>query len=70
VAREGEPAPRIASLWALSGVASLAGATLATLALRVVGATDTLGLAAGAYLAVAAVAWSPALTGAAATTPR
>jgi hypothetical protein len=70
VAREGEPAPRIASLWALSGVASLAGATLATLALRVVGATDTLGLAAGAYLAVAAVAWSPALTVAAATTPR
>ena len=41
----GEPASRIASLWAINGVASVAGAIVAVLALRVAGTTCTLFLA-------------------------
>jgi len=52
----GEPARRIASLWAINGAASVAGGIVAVLALRVAGSTHALFLAAGLYLAAAAVA--------------
>ncbi len=52
----GEPASRIASLWAINGAASVAGGIVAVLALRVAGSTDALLLAAGLYLAAAAIA--------------
>jgi hypothetical protein len=56
LAHHGEPSPRIASLWAINGVASVAGGIVAVLALRVGGSTDTLVLAAALYVAAAAVA--------------
>ena len=52
----GEPTSRIASLWAINGAASVAGGIIAVLALRVVGSTYALFLAAGLYLATAAMA--------------
>jgi hypothetical protein len=52
----GEPAPRLASLWAVNGAASVAGGIAAVLALRVAGSTHALFLAAGLYLATAAIA--------------
>jgi len=52
----GEPARRIASLWAINGAASVAGGIVAVLALRVAGSTHALFLAAGLYLAAAAMA--------------
>jgi hypothetical protein len=52
----GEPAARIASLWAINGAASVAGGIVAVLALRVAGSTTALLVAAGLYLAVAAIA--------------
>jgi SAM-dependent methyltransferase len=52
----GEPTSRIASLWAINGVASVAGGIVAVLALRVGGATCALLLAAGLYVAAAAIA--------------
>jgi hypothetical protein len=55
LAHHGEPASRIASLWAINGAASVAGGIVAALALRVAGATDALILAAGLYLAAAAM---------------
>jgi len=58
----GAPANRIASLWAINGVASVIGGIVAVLALRVAGSTDALFLAAGMYLAAAAMA--PAANGA------
>ena len=56
LAHHGEPAPRIASLWAINGAAAVAGGVVAVLALRVAGSTDTLVLAAALYLAAAAIA--------------
>jgi hypothetical protein len=56
LAQHGEPAPRIASLWAINGAASVAGGIVAVLALRVAGSTDALLLGAGLYLAAAALA--------------
>jgi spermidine synthase len=56
LAHHGEPASRIASLWAINGAASVAGGIVAVLALRVAGSTDALFLAAGLYLAAAAIA--------------
>ncbi len=56
LAHHGAPTSRIASLWAINGAASVAGGVIAVLALRVAGATDTLWLAAGLYLATGAVA--------------
>jgi hypothetical protein len=56
LAHHGEPANRIASLWAINGAASVAGAIVAVLALRVAGSTDALFLAAGLYAASAAIA--------------
>ncbi len=55
LAQQGEPARRIASLWAINGVASVAGGIVGVLALRVAGSTDALFLAAGLYLAAAAL---------------
>jgi hypothetical protein len=55
LARHGEPADRIASLWAINGAASVAGGIVAVLALRVFGTTYALVLAAGLYVAAAAV---------------
>jgi hypothetical protein len=52
----GEPARRIASLWAINGAASVAGGVVAVLALRVAGSTDALVLAAALYLAAAMMA--------------
>ncbi|MEO8707389.1 MAG: hypothetical protein ABI867_45600, partial [Kofleriaceae bacterium] len=46
---------RIASLWAINGAAAVAGGIVAVLALRVAGSTDALFLAAGLYLATAAI---------------
>lgn len=46
----------IARLWAINGVASVAGGIVAVLALRVAGSTPALLLAAGLYLAAAAAA--------------
>ena len=56
LAHHGEPASRIASLWAINGAASVAGGIVAVLALRVAGSTDALFLAAGLYVAAAAIA--------------
>ena len=56
LAQHGEPTSRIASLWAINGAASVAGGIVAVLALRVAGSTDALLLAAGLYLAAAAMA--------------
>jgi SAM-dependent methyltransferase len=56
LSHHGEPADRIASLWAINGAASVAGGIVAVLALRVAGSTDALYLAAGLYLAAAAFA--------------
>jgi SAM-dependent methyltransferase len=56
LAHHGEPARRIASLWAINGAASVAGGIVAVLALRVAGSTHALFLAAGLYLAAAAMA--------------
>jgi hypothetical protein len=56
LAHHGEPADRIASLWAINGAASVAGGIVAVLALRVGGSTHALVIAAGLYLAVAAMA--------------
>jgi hypothetical protein len=56
LAGHGEPASRIASLWAINGAASVAGGIVAVLALRVAGSTHALLLAAGLYLAAAAIA--------------
>ena len=56
LAHHGEPADRIASLWAINGAASVAGGVVAVLALRVAGSTDALVLAAGLYAATAAIA--------------
>jgi len=56
LAHHGEPASRIASLWAINGAASVAGGIVAVLALRVYGSTAALVLAAGLYLAAAAMA--------------
>jgi hypothetical protein len=56
LARHGEPASRIASLWAINGAASVAGGIVAVLALRIAGSTYALFLAAGLYLAAAAMA--------------
>ena len=60
LAQHGDPANRIASLWAINGAASVAGGIVAVLALRVAGTTDALSIAAGLYLAAAAIApaWS------------
>ena len=62
LAHHGEPAHRIASLWAINGAASVAGGIVAVLALRVAGSTDALLLAAGLYLAAAAMAPAAART--------
>jgi hypothetical protein len=56
LAHHGEPAPRIASLWAINGAASVAGGIVAVLALRVAGSTHALLLAAGVYVVVAVIA--------------
>ncbi len=56
LAHHGEPAARIARLWAINGAASVAGGIAAVLALRVAGSTTALFLAAGLYLAAAAIA--------------
>jgi hypothetical protein len=56
LAHHGEPARRIASLWAINGAASVAGGIVAVLALRVAGSTYALFLAAGLYVAAAALA--------------
>jgi hypothetical protein len=56
LAHDGEPASRIASLWAINGSASVAGGIVAVLALRVAGSTDALLLAGALYLAAAAIA--------------
>ncbi len=53
LARHGEPAARIASLWAINGCASVAGGSVAVLALRVGGSTHALVLAAALYFVVA-----------------
>jgi hypothetical protein len=52
----GEPTRRIAALWAINGVASVAGGIIVVLAMRVAGSTDALLLAGGTYLAMAVVA--------------
>ena len=56
LAHHGEPSHRIASLWAINGAGSVAGGIVAVLALRVGGSTHALLLAAGLYLAAAALA--------------
>ncbi|HEY4178291.1 MAG TPA: hypothetical protein VGM90_15695 [Kofleriaceae bacterium] len=56
LAQHGEPAARIASLWAINGAASVAGGVIGVLALRVYGATDALALAAVIYLVAAVIA--------------
>lgn len=56
LAHTGEPADRIASLWAINGAASVAGGIVAVLALRVAGSTHALLLGAGLYLIAAAIA--------------
>ena len=56
LAQQGEPAGRIASLWAINGAASVAGGVIAVLALRVGGTTHALVLAAVLYGVVAALA--------------
>jgi spermidine synthase len=56
LAHHGEPARRIASLWAINGAASVAGGVVAVLALRVAGSPHALLLAAGLYVVAAAMA--------------
>ncbi len=56
LAHHGEPASRIASLWAINGAAAVAGGVVAVLALRVAGSTDALLLAACLYVVAAAIA--------------
>jgi hypothetical protein len=56
LAHHGEPAARIASLWAINGAGSVAGGIVAVLALRVAGSTQALVLAAVHYQAAAAIA--------------
>jgi SAM-dependent methyltransferase len=56
LAHHGDPARRLASLWAIGGAAAVAGGIVAVLALRVAGSTDAILLAAGLYLAAAALA--------------
>jgi hypothetical protein len=56
LAHHGDPADRIASLWAINGAASVAGGIVAVLALRVAGSTFALFLAGGLYLVAAAMA--------------
>ena len=56
LAHHGEPASRIASLWAINGTASVVGGVVAVLALRVAGSTHALVIAAGLYLTTAATA--------------
>ncbi len=56
LAHHGEPAGRIASLWAINGAASVAGGIVAVLALRVVGSSHAILLAAGLYVAAAVMA--------------
>lgn len=56
LAHHGEPARRIARLWAINGAASVAGGIIAVLALRVAGSTHALFFAAGLYTAAAALA--------------
>ncbi|MGE0871732.1 MAG: hypothetical protein AB7P03_24450 [Kofleriaceae bacterium] len=56
LARHGNPASRIASLWAINGAASVAGGVVAVLALRVGGSTHALLLAAALYLVAAVIA--------------
>lgn len=56
LAHHGEPASRIASLWAINGAAAVAGGIVAVLALQVAGSTHALVLAAGLYLAAAILA--------------
>ncbi|MDX2093486.1 MAG: hypothetical protein SFX73_36920 [Kofleriaceae bacterium] len=55
LAQHGQPARRIASLWASNGAAAVAGGVIAVLALRVGGSTDTLFVGAVLY-ALAALA--------------
>lgn len=56
LAHHGEPAHRIASLWAINGAASVAGGIVAVLALRVSGSNHALFVAAALYAAAALVA--------------
>ncbi|HEY1814738.1 MAG TPA: hypothetical protein VGG74_20465 [Kofleriaceae bacterium] len=56
LAHHGDPAGRIASLWAINGAASVAGGIAGALALRVGGSTDALMVAAVLYVAAAATA--------------
>jgi hypothetical protein len=56
LAHQGEPADRIASLWAINGAASVAGGIAAVLALRVAGSTEALFLGAALYAVAAAIA--------------
>ncbi|HLL22956.1 MAG TPA: hypothetical protein VK427_12540, partial [Kofleriaceae bacterium] len=56
LAHHGDPAPRIASLWAINGAASVAGGIVAVLALRVAGSHRALLLAAALYVMTAAIA--------------
>jgi hypothetical protein len=58
LAHHGEPAQRIASLWAINGAAAVAAGIVAVLVLRVAGSTDALILAAGLYVVAALI--SPA----------
>ncbi len=60
LAHHGEPAARIASLWAINGAAAVGGGIGAVLALRVAGSTDALVLAAGVYGVAAGLAPPPA----------
>jgi len=55
LAQHGDPTTRIASLWAINGVAAVAGGIVAVLALRVGGSTHALLLAAVLYLLAAAL---------------
>jgi hypothetical protein len=56
LAHHGQPSSRVASLWAINGTASVVGGIVAVLALRVAGTSHALYLAAGLYLAAAALA--------------
>jgi hypothetical protein len=55
LAQHGEPADRIASLWAINGAASVAGGIVAVLALRVFGSTTALLVAAALYVVAALI---------------
>ncbi len=56
LALHGEPETRIASLWAISGAAAVAGGIVAVLALRVAGSTQAMQVGAAVYLVAAVVA--------------